>query len=188
MSAELADAQAGIDDLMLFAGDVVRSLRVSVVAYRDKRDEFETRGWDFTPEIDLARRRLWSLSAGGGGDTPEAVFPALQVAYRDLSWNAEHTGVLVLIGDAPPHIGFGAHCVTMAGTALRLGITTHSIQAESRDVKHFSEIADAGGGRCVSLPEGGPDSLIVEIAGLTLGGRFERPLREFFRTYLALCR
>jgi len=40
----------------------------------------------------------------------------------------------------------------------------------------------------VSLPDGGSDSLIVEIAGLTLGERFENPMREFFRTYLELCR
>ena len=71
---------------------------------------------------------------------------------------------------------------------MRAQLVTHTIQADRRTVKHFAEIAEAGGGRCVSLPEEGSDTLIVEVAGLALGGRFDDSLREFFRTYLYLCR
>ncbi|MHC4774929.1 MAG: vWA domain-containing protein, partial [Planctomycetota bacterium] len=110
MSGELAEAQGGIDDLMFFAGDVVSSLRVALVAYRDRRDEFETKAWDFTSDIDLARRRLWSLTADGGGDSPEAVYPALRTAYGRLDWMPKHTKVLVLVGDGPPHVGRGLQC------------------------------------------------------------------------------
>ncbi len=188
MGAELAEAQGGIDDLMLFAGDVVHTLRVAMVAYRDRRDEFETKGWDFTTEIDVARSRLWSLGAAGGGDTPEAVYPALKLAYERFSWHPDNTNVLVLIGDAPPHVGYGTACIKMAAYAGERGLVTHTIQADKRDVKHFAQIAAAGNGRCVSLPEGGDDALIVEIAGLTLGERFENAMREYFRTYLELCR
>jgi hypothetical protein len=188
MSGELAEAQGGIDDLMLFAGDVVNAMRVALVAYRDRRDEFETKAWDFTEDIGLARRRLWSLTADGGGDSPEAVYEALRVAYGQLDWMPRHTKVLVLVGDAPPHVGRGLQCVRMAGEAAGLGVTTHAIQADPRGVKHFPEIAAAGGGRCVSLSGGGGDSLIIEIAGLTLGERFEDALREFFEAYLEVCR
>ncbi len=188
MGAELAEAQGGIDDLMLFAGDVVHTLRVAMVAYRDRRDEFETKGWDFTTEIDVARSRLWSLGAAGGGDTPEAVYPALKLAYERFAWDPDNTNVLVLIGDAPPHVGYGTACIKMARYAGDRGLVTHAIQADKRDVKHFAQIAAAGNGRCVSLPEGGDDALIVEIAGLTLGERFENAMREYFRAYLDLCR
>ena len=188
MGAELADAQGGIDDLMVFAGDVVHTLRVGMVAYRDRRDEFETKGWDFTTDIDVVRSRLWSLGAAGGGDKPEAVYKALKLAYGKLSWQGDHTRILVLIGDAPPHVGYGTACIQMAGHAGEQGLVTHTIEADNREVKHFAQIAAAGGGRCVSLPDGGNDSLIVEIAGLTLGERFENPMREFFRAYLELCR
>ena len=37
MSGELAEVQGGIDDMMLFIGDVVKSLRVGLVGYRDRR-------------------------------------------------------------------------------------------------------------------------------------------------------
>ncbi|MHC4141038.1 MAG: vWA domain-containing protein [Planctomycetota bacterium] len=188
MSGELSEAQGGIDDLMFFAGDVVSSLRVALVAYRDRRDEFETKAWDFTDDIDLARRRLWTLTADGGGDSPEAVYPALRTAYGKLDWMPRHTKVLVLVGDGPPHVGRGMQCAHMAGWAAGQGVTTHVIEADTRGVKHFPEIAAAGGGRCVSLSNRGGDSLIIEIAGLTFGERFEDALREFFRTYLELCR
>jgi Mg-chelatase subunit ChlD len=188
MSGELSEAQGGIDDLMFFAGDVVSSLRVALVAYRDRRDQFETKAWDFTDDIDLARRRLWTLSADGGGDSPEAVYPALRTAYGQLNWMPRHTKVLVLVGDGPPHVGRGMQCAQMAEWAAGEGVTTHVIEADTRGVKHFPEIASAGGGRCVSLADRGGDSLIIEIAGLTFGERFEDALREFFRTYLELCR
>ena len=94
----------------------------------------------------------------------------------------------MLIGDAPPHVGLGAPCIEMAARASRNGLTTHVIEADTRHVKHFAEIAEAGRGRCVSMPAGGDVSLIAEIAGLTLGERFETAMREFFQTYLALCR
>jgi hypothetical protein len=188
MSAQLAEAQGGIDDLMVFVGDVADTLRVALVAYRDRRDEFETKAWDFTADVGEARRRLWSLAAAGGGDRPEAVYPALHLAYGRLDWLPGSTRVLVLVGDGPPRVGYGGLCVEMAKRAALAEVTTHVIEADERSVKHFAEIARAGGGRCVPLGAADRDSLIVEIAGLTLGERFEDELREFFRTYLELCR
>jgi hypothetical protein len=96
--------------------------------------------------------------------------------------------VLVLVGDGPPHVGRGLQCAQMAEWAAGEGVTTHTIQADTRGVKHFPAIAEAGSGRCVSLSGGGGDPLIIEIAGLTFGERFEDALREFFRAYLELCR
>jgi len=187
MSGELAEAQAGVDDLMVFAADVVKEFRVAIVAYRDQRSRYETRWWDFTDRIDEARSHLWLLSADGGGDTPEAVSAAMRKAFTSLVWLDEHTKILIVIGDAPPHPGTGAHCISMARQAKREGdVTTHVIQTRENGVKHFPEIAEAGEGRCVSLAD--DDALIPEITGLTLGGNFEDEMRAFFSAYLELCR
>ena len=186
MSGELSAAQAGVDDLMLFVGDVVGSLRMGLVAYRDRHDKFETKYWDFTTSIDEARRRLWELSAEGGGDTCESVHLAMHAAYTKLSWVPEHTKVLIVVGDAPPHVGYGTACVEMATRAATNDLITHTIEAEGEEVKHFAEIAEAGEGRCVSLED--DDLLIPEIAGLTLGEQFKDEFREFFAMYLYLCR
>lgn len=186
MYGELAEAQGGIDDLMLFARDLLAGFRVGVVAYRDRRNEFETKAMDFTSEIEAARGWLWSLSADQGGDTPEMVYEALLAAFTGLTWKKEHTRVVVLVGDAPPHVGTGAHCVALAEQGARTGFTTHAIQAAGKPVKHFPEIAKAGNGRCVDLQDS--DSLVGEITGLTLGDRFNDEFAELFRVYLELCR
>jgi hypothetical protein len=187
MHQELAEAQGGIDDLMVFAGDVLGGVRIAIVAYRDQRDEFEVRAWDFTSDVQEARARLWSLSASGGGDRPESVYAALRIALSRLTWDPRHARTLVLVGDAPPHPGEGAPSIDLVRSAAAGGLTTHSIQAEARPVKHFPEIAAAGGGRCVTLGDQ-TDSLILEIVGLTLGERFEAEMRDFFTAYRELCR
>jgi hypothetical protein len=187
MSGELSAAQAGIDDLMLFVGDVVKAFRFALVAYRDRRDrDFETKGWDFTTSGAEARQWLWLLSAYGGGDRPEAVYPAMKLACMQLSWRPEHDKILIVIGDAPPHVGYGSHCVELARRGAEIEMTTHAIEAEGEEVEYFADIARAGEGRVVSLED--DDLLIPEIAGLTLGEIFEPEFREFFRTYLGLCR
>ncbi|MCP3858885.1 MAG: VWA domain-containing protein [Phycisphaeraceae bacterium] len=127
MSGEIADAQGGIDDLMRFVGDVSAGVRVGIAGYRDRREKFEKIGWDLTPSIDAARRNLWRLSAEGGGDRPELVNEGLGLAYGSFSWNPHHRGVLVLVGDAPPHPGRGEACVKMATAARVRGVTTHVV-------------------------------------------------------------
>jgi Mg-chelatase subunit ChlD len=187
MSGEIGAAQGGIDDMMLFVGDMVSSLRVGVVAYRDRRDEFETKVFEFTSDIAAARQQIWTLVADGGGDSPESVFPALKSALSELAWRPASSKVLVIVGDAPPHVGSGTQCVNAVERARdQFQLTTHVIQAEGKDVKFFPEIAKAGGGRCVSLDD--DDTLMGEIAGLALGDRFQNEFREFFRVYLELCR
>jgi hypothetical protein len=188
MGGEISQAQGGIDDLMIFAGDVIDSLRVGIVGYRDRRDrDFEVKFWDLTGDMAAARRTLWSLNADGGGDGPEAVNSGLLAGYSKLSWELSSTKVLVLIGDAPPHAGYGGLCVSMAAQAHRkMELTTHVIQAKKKDVDHFRDIARAGAGRCVSLDENA--ALVAEITGLTLGEQFDEEFREFFEIYLELCR
>lgn len=192
MYYELADAQSGIDDLLFFVGDLVGSLRIGLVAYRDRQEEFETKAWDFSRNPQAVRQNLWSLTTAGGGDKPEAVYKALKVAYTKFNWDPNRTMRLILVGDAPPHIGFGTQCVEYARQAGQAGLVTHVVQAISEDeekeedVKHFPEIAEAGNGRCVRLGRTG--SLTAEIAGLTLGDQYDEAFREFFKIYLWLCR
>ncbi len=187
MGREIAAAQAGIDDMVLFVHDMVSSLRVGLIAYRDRGDEFETKGWEFSDDLSKLRSQLWQLAAEGGGDGPEAVHPAMKLALMQLHWRPESEKVMVIVGDAPPRVGYGGLCIALAKRAHEEAhLTTHVIQARNKDVKHFPEIAEAGGGRCVSLTES--DSLMAEVTGLTLGDRFSEEFREFFRIYLELCR
>jgi hypothetical protein len=187
MGGELSQAQGDLDAMLLFLGDIVKSLRVGLVAYRDHNADFETKTQDLTTDFGAVRRALWTLSADEGGDTPEAVYPAMKRALYEFTWTRDADKVLVVVGDAPPHVGFGTACVRMAEAAARTAnLTTHTVQAKGEPVKHFEEIAAAGGGTCLSLDE--HDSLVVELAGLSVTEQFRDQFREFFRVYLEVCR
>ncbi|MFM7051428.1 MAG: vWA domain-containing protein [Planctomycetota bacterium] len=140
MSRELADAQSGVDDLVEFLGSVTKGVRVAVVGYRDRGDEWETKGWDFTADVSEARTRLWSLSADGGGDTPESVHAAMKLALARFTWlpDARSEGsqpirACVLVGDAPPHAGEAALCIDMARRAAERGVNTFGIVARDAE-------------------------------------------------------
>ncbi len=78
-------------------------LRFALVAYRDHGDDFVVRRWDFTRSEREMRERLQQLSAGGGGDQPEAMDEALD-AMLDLDWRTGTAGrIAFLVADAPPH-------------------------------------------------------------------------------------
>ena len=77
--------------------------RYALVVYRDQGDEYETRVFDFTPDLGDFQRDLSAQSANGGGDYPEAMEAALEAANQ-LSWRSGDTArVTFLVADAPPH-------------------------------------------------------------------------------------
>ena len=186
MYGEIVAAQRGVDDLMLLLGDISHQFRVGIVGYRDRRNEFETRGWDLNSNLPVVRKRLWSLTADEGGNRPESVSKALRLAYDEMSWHPDAKRLLVLVGDAPPHVGTGTNCVNAAARAARAGIVTHTMRTEDDLVEHFEEIAAAGTGHAVHLEHDA--ALMAEIAGLTFGDRFGGPFRAFFDRYFELCR
>ncbi len=202
MSGELAQAQGGADDLLGFLSGCSASLRTAVAGYRDAHDRWEISAFDFTSDPLIARKNLWALTAEGGGDEPESLYRAMRETLTQASWrpdagnassSAEATSperVMIIIGDAPPHVGEGTKCEELAKSAAERGMRIYTIQAhaaeDAKDVKWFPEIALAGGGRSVRL--GDEDSLTAEIAQLTLGDRFHDELGEFFSVYRSLCR
>jgi len=79
-------------------------LRVGLVAYRDVGDEYVTKRFELTEDLDGIFTHLRKLQAGGGGDTPEHVGRGLGEAVSKLSWDErrETMKLIFLVGDAPP--------------------------------------------------------------------------------------
>lgn len=78
-------------------------VRVGVVAYRDRGDEYVTRTvLPLTSELDRLRPALAGLVADGGGDTPESVYSGIVEALR-ASWREDAARSVVVLGDAPAH-------------------------------------------------------------------------------------
>ncbi len=83
-------------------------LRLGLVAYRDRGDEYVVKSFDLTNDIDAVYANLRGFSAGGGGDTPESVNEALNEAVTKMSWCADRSvlKIIFLVGDAPPHMDY----------------------------------------------------------------------------------
>ncbi|QEN05447.1 VWA domain-containing protein [Thiospirochaeta perfilievii] len=79
-----------------------KSVRIGVMLYRDYKEAYLTRKFDFVDNFDKAQMILDSIKVQGGRDIPEAVFEALYAAQTTMDWqNSEK--VIVQVGDAPPH-------------------------------------------------------------------------------------
>jgi len=105
MGDELNYLKSELDDVIqkAIARNSSLEFRTAAVVYRDHGDEYLTRFQDFE-KGSAARSFLSAQAAGGGGDFPEAVDEALEVALRRLSWNPEaRTRILFIALDAPPH-------------------------------------------------------------------------------------
>ena len=102
MRHELADMQANLIGVINILNRLSSSLRIGVVAYKDRGERYVTRDFPLRPmkgaEVGQILDFVRGLEASGGGDDPEPVDLALKVAI-DMPWRADAQGRIV-IGDA----------------------------------------------------------------------------------------
>lgn len=80
-------------------------VRMAVVFYKDRGDQYVTKVYDFTSDLDIFHDRLGSTFASGGGDFPEALNEALAKTFSDLSWKTDaRSRLCFLVADAPPNM------------------------------------------------------------------------------------
>ncbi len=105
MGDELSYLQVEIEDVMKRIQETFldADIRIAFLFYRDITDDYITRCFDFSSDIDSQLEHLKDQSAGGGGDFPEASERALYEAMRK-NWTKGHsTKLLFHVADAPPH-------------------------------------------------------------------------------------
>lgn len=78
-------------------------IKLALLFYRDKGDEYVTRYFDFTQDIQKQKNNLSNQNANGGGDFEEAVYKALGEAVEKQWSSSSETRVLVHVADAPSH-------------------------------------------------------------------------------------
>ena len=168
----------------------------ALVAYRDRGDAFLTRSLDFTDDLRAFQAELARLQAAGGGDMPEALNEALHEVVHNLAWRADAARMVVLVGDAPPHLDYGGPQYDRdMQAALAKGIKVFAVGASGLDPAGeyvFRQIAQYTAGRFVFLtykdaarPDRGPgtqtphdvsgysvdtlDRLVVRLVGEEMG-------------------
>ena len=83
--------------------DTNNDIRLSLLFYRDNGDQYVTRFFDFTTDIDQQIVNISNQRASGGGDYEEAVDTALNLAVTQASWSENSNKILIHVLDAPPH-------------------------------------------------------------------------------------
>jgi Mg-chelatase subunit ChlD len=136
-------------------------IRIGLVAYRDRGDQYVTRVFDLTTDLDSMYAHLMDFKADGGGDGPEAVNQALSDAIGSMSWNNAPTTykAVFLVGDAPPHFDYqnDVQYPTTLALARQRGIVVNTIQCghDSTTSGPWSQIASLGGGDYLKVEQNG---------------------------------
>lgn len=136
-------------------------VRMGLVAYRDRGDDYVTRVVDLSPDLDQLQAELFKLQAQGGGDGPESVNQALNEAVTHIGWSQDPAvyRVVFLVGDAPPHMDYAndvpyTQSLVEAG---RRGIHINAIQCgqQSDTQSEWQRIAQLGNGGYFHVDQAG---------------------------------
>lgn len=156
------------------------AVRVGLVAYRDRGDQYVTQVLPLTNDLDKVYTTLMEYRADGGGDGPENVRRALADGVRQTGWSKSSENVsqvIFLVGDAPPHDDYQDEpdTLTTTGEAVRRGMIVNTIQCgEATDTRAiWQQIALRGEGRYFAIEQGGGvitiatpyDSRLTELGG-----------------------
>jgi Mg-chelatase subunit ChlD len=137
------------------------SVKVGLVAYRDRGDQYVTQVLPLTDDLDKVYATLMEYEAAGGGDEPENVRRALAEGVAKAGWSRTSSGqaqILFLVGDAPPHdYPDEPDTLTTADLAVKQGIIVNTIQCGNSSTTRqvWEAIARRGQGKYFLIPQNG---------------------------------
>jgi uncharacterized protein YegL len=145
----------------MIAAKPTPELKLSLVGYRDRGDEYITKITDLTDDIDTIHARLMEFTANGGGDGPESVNQALHEAVTKMEWSKDRDvlKIVFLVGDAPPHMDYDQDvrypeiCQMAVKSDLVINAVQCGQQADTATV--WKEIAKLAEGKYIPLVQTG---------------------------------
>jgi len=133
-------------------------LRVGLVAYRDLGDEYVTKDFALTNDLDAMYQELTGYQASGGGDVPENVDAALYDAVHKMKWRNGAKKIIFLVGDAPPSSrGEVAKFDQTAKVAAKQQIVINTIRVgqDGETAAAWQQIASLGNGAFSTIEQNG---------------------------------
>ncbi len=162
------------------------NVKVGLVAYRDRNDEYVTKVLPLTEDLDAVYSTLMEYKASGGGDQPEDVRRALSEGVDKAGWSKPGKGkrqIIFLVGDAPPHTDYVQlpSVLESAAKAVRKEMIVNTIQCGripgTKEI--WQSIANEGEGRYFAIAQDGgvkaiesPYDKELSELGRKLGGTF----------------
>ena len=166
------------------SGKPVPDLKVGLVAFRDRGDEYITKVFDLTDDLDAIHGHLKTFKAAGGGDIPESVNQALDDAVNKVKWStdAKTLRIIFLVGDAPPHMDYPddvKYPVTCKKAAER-GIIINTVQCgtDADCTKAWKDICVKAEGSFVQIPQDGGVRQVVSTPYDKRLGEINREMAE----------
>jgi uncharacterized protein YegL len=136
MSEEISAVKSTIQKVTSSLGGEAVQVRIGMVAYKDRGDEYVTKVFPMTTDLGRFGADVSGVQASGGGDMPESVNEGIHAALSRLDWNdAAVAKFAFLVGDAPPHLDYRQdfdYAAEMKDAAHR-GIQIFTIAASGMD-------------------------------------------------------
>jgi hypothetical protein len=163
MTGLIAGAKAKIWSIcnQIVGGKPSPDLKVGLVAFRDRGDDYITKVFDLSDDLDAIHGHIKKFEAAGGGDTPESVNQALYDAVHKIKWSSDKKTlrIIFLVGDAPPHMDYkdDVKYPETCKKAVEKGLIINTIQC-GRDpecTKYWKDIAVKSEGSYAAIPQAG---------------------------------
>ena len=136
-------------------------IRIGLIGYRDRGDEYVTKAFDLTNDIDAVYANLQAFRAAGGGDPPESVNEALHEAVNKMAWSQDRKvlKIIFLVGDAPPHMDYSGapKYPEVCQEAMKRDLIINTVQcgALAETTPIWKEIANLSEGSYTAIAQSG---------------------------------
>jgi Mg-chelatase subunit ChlD len=151
----------------IVAGKPTPSLKVGLLAYRDRGDVYITKQTELTDDLDQIYATIKGFKAEGGGDTPESVNQALHESVTKFKWSddRETLKIIFLVGDAPPHMDYkdDVKYPETCKLASQKSILINTVQCGNDPdcTKIWQEISTKAGGAYVQIAQDGAQVRVI---------------------------
>lgn len=142
-------------------------IKLGMIFYRDRGDQFVTRMYPLSSDIDSIYTELLNIGALGGGDAPESVNLALHEAVGHIGWSddKEVYRTIFLVGDCPPHMDYQDEIQypETCKLANQKSITINTIKLGNsctEAIEHFKSIANSTNGHYMQIDQNASDIVI----------------------------
>jgi Mg-chelatase subunit ChlD len=169
MSGLISAAKAKIWSIsnQIASGKPTPALKIGLVAYRDRKDDYITQVFGLTDDLDAVHANLQKFAANGGGDGPESVNQALNEAVTKIKWSKDKKvmKIIFLVGDAPPHMDYpdDVKYPETCKLAVKQGIIINTVLCgkweEARKV--WKDVAAKAEGSHVAIPQNGGEVVVI---------------------------
>jgi len=158
--------QGAKDKIWSIANEMVSTkptpeIKFGLIGYRDRGDDYITKVYPLSDDIDDIYGKLMEFQAQGGGDTPESVNQALHEAVTKMDWNPsrEVLKIVFLVGDAPPRMDFqdDVKYPEVCQMAMKKDLIINTIQCGNiaETTPFWNEIADKAEGEYAAILQDG---------------------------------